>query len=78
MLNLMLFRNTSRANDKYPVWDCDNLPSPIEMQLSLKPKTFSDFFLLFLESTSNFQHFEKQDDPHTYFITEITGCERLG
>ena len=48
------------------------------MQLSLKPKTFSDFFLLFLESTSNFQHFEKQDDPHTYFITEITGCERLG
>ena len=28
------------------------------MQSSLKPKTLSDFFDPFLESTSNFEHFE--------------------
>ena len=30
------------------------------MQLSLKPKTFSDFFNAFLESTRNFKDFEKK------------------
>ena len=30
------------------------------MQLSLKPKTFSDLFNPFLESTSNFKLFEKK------------------
>ena len=48
------------------------------MELSLKPITFSDFLVPFLESTSNFKHFEKKDDRHTYFISEITECEKLG
>ena len=48
------------------------------MQLSLKPTIVSDFFVLFLESTSNFKHFEKEDDRHTYFISEIRECEKLG
>ena len=48
------------------------------MQLYLKLKTFSDFLVAFLQSTSNFEQFEKKDDRHSYFITEITGCERLG
>ena len=65
-------------NDNYPVQDCGNLSSPIQMELYLKPTIFSDFFVSFLESTSNFKHFEKKDDRHSYFITEITGCERLG
>ena len=73
-----MFRNTLTANDKYPVQDCVNLSSPIQMQLSLKPTIFSDFFVPFLESTSNFKHFEKKDDRHSYFISEITDCERLG
>ena len=30
------------------------------MKLSLKPKTFIDSFFPFLESTSNFNHFEKK------------------
>ena len=74
----MVFRNTLTANDKYPVQDCVNLSSPIQMQLSLKPTIFSDFFVPFLESTSNFKHFEKKDDRHSYFISEITDCEKLG
>ena len=73
-----MFRNTLTANDKYPVRDCVNLLSPIQMQLSLKPTIFSHFFVPFLESTSNFKHFEKKDDRHSYFISEIKECERLG
>ena len=48
------------------------------MQLSLKLKTVSEFFVPFLESTSNFKHSETKGDRHSYFISEITGCERLG
>ena len=73
-----MFRNTLTANDKYPVRDCVNLLSPIQMQLSLKATIFSHFFVPFLESTSNFKHFEKKDDRQSYFISEITDCERLG
>ena len=42
---LGVFRNTLTANDKYPVRDCQNLSSPIQLQLSLNPKAF--FILLF-------------------------------
>ena len=66
-----MFRNTLTANDKYLVLDYVNLSSPIQMQLSLKPTIVSDFFVLFLESISNFKHFGKKDDRHTYFISEI-------
>ena len=78
MLNPRLFRNTLTANDNYPLQDCENLSSPIQMELYLKPTIFSDFFVSFLESTSNFKHFEKKDDRHSYFISEITECEKLG
>ena len=49
----------------------------MEMELSLKAKIFSHFFVPFLESTSNFKHFETNDDRRSYFISEITDCERL-
>ena len=73
-----MFRNTLTANDKYPFRDRENLLSPFQMQLFLKVKTFSDFFVPFLESTSNFKHSEIKDDRHSCFITEFTGRERLG
>ena len=73
-----MFCNTLTVNDNYPIQDYGNLSSPIEMQLYVKPKIFSDSFAPFLESTSNLKHFEKKYDPHTYFISEITECERLG
>ena len=44
---LGVFRNTLTANDKYPGRDCENFSSPIQMQLSLKPNTLSDFFCHF-------------------------------
>ena len=73
-----MFCNTFTGNDKYPFRDGENLTCQIQMQLSLKPKTFSDSFLQYLEDTSNFEHFEKKDDSHSYFIPEITENERLG
>ena len=73
-----MFWNTLTANDNYPVQDCGNLLSPIQMELSLKRKFFSDFVVPFLESTSNFKHLKKKDDRHAYFILEINECEKLG
>ena len=55
-----MFRKTLTANDENPVPGCENLSSPIEMQLSLKPTKIADSFVEFLESTSNFKHFEKK------------------
>ena len=73
-----MFRKTPTANDKYPFRDLENLLSPTQLQLSPKSKALSDFLNPFLESTSNFKHFEKEYDRHSYFNTEITGCETLG
>ena len=73
-----MFRNTLTANDNYPAQDCGNLSSPIQMELSLKPKIFSDIFVPFLKSASNLKHLEIKDDRHSYFISKITDCERLG
>ena len=47
------------------------------MESSLKPKTFADSFVPFLEFTSNFKRFEEKYDRHSYFVSEITDCQRL-
>ena len=62
---LGVFVNTFTAHEKYRVQDCENLQLPIQMILSEKRKTFSEFFVPFPESTSNFKHFEKKDDCHS-------------
>ena len=50
--------------DKYSLLNRDNLTETIQMQLSQKQKTFSQFLFLCLKSSLNFEHFEKSDDPH--------------
>ena len=75
---LGLFVNILTANGKYPVQDCKNLQSPIQMQLCEKRKTFSQFFVAFLESSSNFKHIQTKDVCHSSCIFEITDCEKLG
>ena len=62
---LGVFINTLTADGKYPVQVCENLQLPIQMQLSEKAKTFSAFFVPFLESTSHFKHFEKNSDSQS-------------
>ena len=62
---LGMFVKTLIANAKYPVQGCENLQLPIQLQLSEKQKTISQFFVPFLESISNFKHFEQKDDRHS-------------
>ena len=60
-----LFPNTLSADGKYPLLNRDDLTQPIQVQLSRKEKTFSEFFVAFFKSSSNFEHFQKQDDSHS-------------
>ena len=71
-----LFINTLSADGKYSLLNRDNLTQPIQMQLSRKQKTFSEFFSAFLKSSLNFEHFLKKDDPHSWCISEITDPEK--
>ena len=59
-----LFINTLSADGKNSLLNRDNLTQPIQMQLSGKQKTFSEFFSAFLKSSLNFEHFLKKGDPH--------------
>ena len=74
---LGLLVNTLPADKKYLVLHRDNLTIPIQMQLSQKQKTFSQFFAAFLKSTLNFKHFESKDDPHRFCIFEVTDSENV-
>ena len=62
---LRLFVNTLTVNDKHYLLNRDNLTQPIQMQLSQKQKTFSEFFFAFLKSILNVKHLPKNDDPHS-------------
>ena len=57
---LGLFVNILSEDDKYFLLYNDNLLQPIQILLSQKQKTFSEFFSGFLKSTLNFEHFEKK------------------
>ena len=74
---LGVFPNTLTADGKYLVEDWENWQLPMQIQLSWKGKTFSEFFVPFLEYTSNFKHLEKKCDGHSYNISKITDCEKL-
>ena len=67
-----MFANTFTVDDKYSLCNIENLPQPIQMQLSRKEKTVSQFFAAFLKSKSNFVHLEKKMTPRA------TDCERRG
>ena len=47
------------------------------MELSEKPKTFCRFYVAFLESTLNFEHFElkkKKEEPQSLSISRLLKC----
>ena len=60
-----MFVNTLIAAEKYTVQNCKNLQLPIQMQFSEKRKTFSEFLVPFLESTSTFKQTQKKDYRHS-------------
>ena len=57
---LRLFVNTLTADDKHSFLSRDNSIQTIQMHLSQKQKTFSEFFFAFLKSTSNCGNFRKK------------------
>ena len=70
--------NTTSAIDKCSLPNRDNLMQAIHMQLSQKLKSFSGFFNIFSKSRLSFEHFQKKDDAHSFFISEATACEKRG
>ena len=55
-----LLLKTLTDDDKYSLLYGDNLTQPIEILLTQKQKTFSQFGSAFLKSTLNFEHFQKK------------------
>ena len=52
-----LFPKRLSADGKYCLLNRDNLTQPIQMQLSRKRKSFSDFLSAVSKSSLNFEHF---------------------
>ena len=65
------------TDEKYPVLNRDNLTIPIQMILSEKQKSCSQYFDAFLKSTWNSGHFEKKFDPHRFCISNNTESENV-
>ena len=55
-----------------------NFTPQFEPPLSQKQKTFSEFFLAFLKSALNLEHFEKKDQYFSLVISRIIDSERGG
>ena len=62
---LGMFANILTADDKYSLLNRDNLRQPIQMQLSQKEKTFSEFVFEFLKCKLNFERFQKNCDIYS-------------
>ena len=73
-----MFVNTLTADDQYSLLNRDNLTQPIRTKLFEKQKPFSEFFLVFLKSTLNFEHLQKKGDLRSRFISEIKHSEKRG
>ena len=68
--------NTLTANEKHCLLTRDNLTPAIQMQVSKKEKTFSEFFFAFSKPILNFKHFSKKYEPHSSCLCRITGSEK--
>ena len=73
---LKLFLKALTGRDKYSLRNKDNLQQPFQMQWSQKQEIFFQFFLAFLKSTLNFERFQKKEEPHSWFISEIKDAEK--
>ena len=74
LINVYLL-NTLTSNCEYSRSNGENLPLLIQMQLSEKPNHFCQFFIVFLESTLTFEHFEI-NEPHSSSISEFIDTQR--
>ena len=55
-----------------------NLPQQFQTLASQKQKIFSGFFIEFLKSAWNLEHFQKKDEFSSLIISEIIDAEKRG
>ena len=67
---------TLNAGHKYSLLYRENLKKPIQMQLSQKQKFISEFVSAFFKSRLNFEHFQRNGDPQSLCISEITDSKK--
>ena len=75
---LRLFVKILGGVDKSSLPNREYLMQPIQMQVSEKQKTFWQIFSAFFKCSLNFDHCQKKDHPHSWFISEGTACEKRG
>ena len=73
-----MFVNTLTAEYTYSRRKMQTLTQQVQTPLSLKQKTFSRFFIAFLKSTWNGEHFQKKGESSTLSISEIVDSKRGG
>ena len=69
---LRLFVNALTPDGKYSLLIRDKLTQPLQILLSQKQKSLSQFFSSFLKSTLNFEPCRKKDETHSRYISKIT------
>ena len=77
---LALLVNRLTADDKYSLYDRENLQQSISMQSSKKQKTLSNLsaFFFFWNLHQILNILKKKVYPHILRISQIKDCERLG
>ena len=75
---LGLFVNTLTAEYTYSRRNMQTFTQHIQRPLSLKQKTFSGYFIAFLKSTRNGEHFQKKRESSSLSISEIIDSKRGG
>ena len=75
---LILFVNTLTAEYTYSRRNMQTFTQQVQTPLFLKQNTFSRFFLAFLKSTWNVEHFQKKGESSSLSISEIIDSKRRG
>ena len=66
------------TDDKYSRRNMLNFTEQLEAQLSQKQRTFSGFFIEFLESVLNLENLERKYEYSVIVISNIIDSERSG
>ena len=73
-----MFLNTLTAEYKYSRRNMQTFAQQVQTPLSLKQKPFSGFFIAFLKSIWNGEHFQKKRESSSLSISEIIDSKRGG
>ena len=75
---LVLFVNKLTSEYTYSRRNMQTFTQQVQTPLSLKQKTFSGFFIAFLQSPWNGEHFQKKGQSSSLSISEIIDSKKGG